>query len=767
MSPMTSSPDENIDPAFEDAVERRAADLLAQARRTIACHTDRLFAGLLAVECLVGIVVALWVSPRTWAGLSSRVHPHVWAALVLGPAVVGFPIALAFLRCGSQLTRHVVGIAQMLMGGLLIQFTGGRIETHFIVFGSLAFLSFYRDWPVLVSSSVVVALDHLLRGLLWPESVYGVLTPTLWRSFEHAGWVLFIDFFLISAARRAVAEMAETARRRAQLESAHQWVERQVVTRTAELQASTEDLGRALSILKATLDSTTDGILVVSGDGEVLARNRRFAEMWRIPQSILESQDDSRTLEHVIGQLKDSEKFLARVRALYADSDAESFDLLEFKDGRTFERYSQAHRAAGASAGRVWSFRDVTERRRIEEELRQSQKLEAIGQLAGGVAHDFNNLLTAISGYGELLGRQIVDQPGPCEALEEIQSAAKRAAGLTRQLLAFSRRQMLAPLEINLSTVVTGMEKMLRRLLGGHIDVRVVCAPDLGTIRADLSQIEQVILNLAVNARDAMTAGGTLSIEAINSPADDPAVRPHAEWSPTGHVILRVTDTGCGMSEDVQKRIFDPFFTTKQPGQGTGLGLSTVHGIVAQSGGAIWVESTSGRGSVFTVALPRIEGHRVELAQLERNIRSGQGGTETVLVAEDDPAVRRLVSATLQSCGYTVLEAADGQKALEAWRAHSGSIDLLLTDVVMPNMGGFELVSAVKRCTPSVRVLYMSGHTGVSALPPTNACATAFVAKPFTARDLMAKVREVLDAPEGALGSSGEADEVELANAAA
>jgi signal transduction histidine kinase/CheY-like chemotaxis protein len=395
---------------------------------------------------------------------------------------------------------------------------------------------------------------------------------------------------------------------------------------------------------------------------------------------------------------------------------------------------------------RVWGTqRDVTEQRHLEEQFRQSQKMEAVGQLAGGIAHDFNNLLTAILGNTQLLLRDLPPGDAKRGDVEEIRKASERAASLTRQLLAYSRRQMLQPEILDLNVVVVEMDKMLRRLIGEHITLATVLASDLGRVRADPNQIEQVIVNLAVNARDAMEAGGKLTIETANVELDDAFAQAHLGAVPGSYAMLAVTDTGHGMDATVRAHLFEPFFTTKEVGKGTGLGLATVYGIVKQSGGYISVYSETGRGSSFKVYLPRIETAADHSATPSRG--GPARGSETVLVVEDEPAVLSLSCRALEAQGYVVLRATDAETAQRIVERHGGTIHLLLTDVVMPGLSGRELADRLTVKRPGIRVLYMSGYPGDAvvqhgALPS----GTAFLQKPFSPDGLARKVRDVLDA---------------------
>jgi CheY-like chemotaxis protein len=370
--------------------------------------------------------------------------------------------------------------------------------------------------------------------------------------------------------------------------------------------------------------------------------------------------------------------------------------------------------------------------------------MEAVGRLAGGVAHDFNNLLTVIKGNAELALADLDSKDAVREELEEVERAAERASSLTRQLLAFSRKQILKPRRLALNELVVELGRMLRRTVGEDIELKIVLDPTLGAVRADPGQIEQVLLNLVVNARDAMPRGGALRIETRNASPEE--LRHHGEAEEGAYVALIVADTGTGMPEDVRERVFEPFFTTKEQGKGTGLGLSTVYGSVKQSGGYVVVESVVGSGSTFAIYLPRVD--TVDEMRTTGEMEAIPRGSATVLLVEDEDAVRRLGSRVLLRSGYTVLTASCGDEALEVAAEHVGTIDLLMTDVVMPGMSGRELAERLVPLRPGMRLLYASGYTedaiirhGVSSQQ------TAFLEKPFTPHGLLRKVREVLDAP--------------------
>ena len=388
---------------------------------------------------------------------------------------------------------------------------------------------------------------------------------------------------------------------------------------------------------------------------------------------------------------------------------------------------------------------DVTEQRSLESQLLQSQKMEAVGRLAGGLAHDFNNLLTVIKGYCQMAS----EQPFPPESVRanvaHIDDAAERAASLTRHLLAFSRKQVLQPKVIDLNELIVNLDRMLRRLIGEDVQVETVTAPNLGAVKADPGQIEQVVMNLVVNARDAMPNGGRLTLETANVELDEEYAREHKEVQPGRYVMVAVSDTGSGMDGQTLARIFEPFFTTKGMGRGTGLGLSTVYGIVRQSGGHIWVYSELGHGTTFKIYLARVEDAAEKLVRADRSATMVRG-TETILLVEDDEQVRNLTHSILASCGYRVLVAPDSAAVTKVCQSHRGEVDLLLTDVVMPSVSGRQVANQVSARWPQVKVLFMSGYTENSIVyHGVLDSDTDFLAKPFTPVALADKIREVLD----------------------
>jgi signal transduction histidine kinase/ActR/RegA family two-component response regulator len=504
-----------------------------------------------------------------------------------------------------------------------------------------------------------------------------------------------------------------------------------------------EQLRQTVSLLQSTFDSTAEGLLVVDLAGRIVSFNKRFVSLWNIPRAILDSRNDAEALDHVLGQLQEPEKFVQKVRDLYAEPESESSDVLHFKDGRVFERYSRPQRLEGAPIGRVWSFRDVSERADLEAQLRQSQKMEAFGQLAAGIAHDFNNILTVIQGNASLLGTEHLTKGDQGAARAEILNAAERAANLTRQLLTFSRLRRLQTKDLDLNEIVVNMTKMLQRLIGEDIAQETVCAPGGALVHADAGMLEQVLMNLAVNSRDAMPKGGRLIIRtaAVNLDREQARLNPNAR--PGEFVRLTVSDTGTGISAENMPHIFEPFFTTKDVGKGTGLGLATVYGIVEQHKGWIEVESGEKGGTTFNIFLARLAS-KGPAAPPTAVPSKALRGSETILLVEDEESVRRLMKSLLERYGYVVHTAASGVRALEVWREHHATVDILITDMVMPDgVGGRELATKLLAENPKLTVIFCSGYTtdvsgdGFSLRKGEN-----FLEKPFHLNALLQMIRD-------------------------
>jgi len=511
-----------------------------------------------------------------------------------------------------------------------------------------------------------------------------------------------------------------------------------------ERRKAEEALRESEKRLQKILDNSPAIIFLKDTEGRYLYVNAQFGKL-----TVL-------TPEQILGKT-DAEIFPPEQAAAFRANDLKVLQTgvaLEFEEGA--HHLDGLHTSIVAkfplrnTEGEVYAIcgiaTDITERKSLEAQLRQSQKMEAIGRLAGGIAHDFNNMLTVINGFSELMLLSLPGEAPQRDSLEQIRDAGERAATLTRHLLAFSRQQVLQPRVLDLNAEVANMDTMLKRMIAEDIDLLTILSPGSTPVKADPGQIQQILMNLVVNARDAMPDGGRLTIETADVVLDTDYARRHVGVSPGRYVMLAVSDNGCGMDKQTQARIFEPFFTTKEEGKGTGLGLSTVYGIVKQSGGNIWVYSEPGRGTTFRIYLPRIEGvaEAIEPGKAQEPLPTG---SETILLAEDDAGVRKLAKTILQTHGYTVLEAAQGEDALRLSGQHEGLIHLMVTDMVMPEMSGRELAERLKPLRPNMKVLLMSGYTDKAMLHHGELDpGMAFLQKPFTPQTLARKVREVLDA---------------------
>jgi signal transduction histidine kinase len=509
-------------------------------------------------------------------------------------------------------------------------------------------------------------------------------------------------------------------------------------------QAAEQELLFRKTMLECVLEARIDGICITSLDNACLFGNHHFRNLWHVPIDCLPGAPAQPIFALIEEQLQDRDAFRAALTEIRESPQAVAQGETALISGQVFEYYSvPVQDIAGALYGRLWSFRDVSQRKQLEEQLRQSRKMETLGSLAGGIAHDFNNLLSPIIGYAELGLNHLEPGDALFVDLSQILKAAARAADLTRQILAFSRKQMLEVKVIDLNALISEFEGMVRRLIGESITVRTMLAPQPALIRADKSQIEQVVLNMAVNARDAMPEGGTLTIETAEVYLDQRYAERHVEVEAGDYVMLSISDTGVGIEAAIQDRIFEPFFTTKERGKGTGLGLATSFGVVKQHHGHLWVYSEPGHGTTFKIYLPKAN-EAVSLPDAAEAETTTTSGGEHILVVEDDAMVRELVCETLDAHGYQISEAEHPAMAL-AMAARISGVDLLLTDVIMPGMNGRELHRRLSAGIPGLKVLYMSGYSeNVIADQGMLYEGVAFIQKPFSVRSLLQKVRQAL-----------------------
>ena len=724
---------------------------------------------------------------------------HLLIALVLSTAyktyavtaIVGlFAFLLFFVPVTfipkSSITRVLCGISLQIFVALHIYQMHGIAEMHLFFFTAFTMMIVYYDWASMLPGALLIMAQRFAFAVLHNSgyNLYFFEKPyvefrELWFYFAIAiGHVAICGWWAQLLRKQALND----AQQQQQIAESRKQIEEQlVITRNSEaaLQEATRNLlstqhlleidiqarqhaqqtlREKEEILRSVLSNLVDAVIVADKDNRFLVYNpaaeRMFgpqmpdipATEWaqeyvfsRAGTSTVMSSDEMPLARAMKGHDVDDMELLVQM-----PTTAESFWITV--NARPLRDYR------GKVCGGVLVCRDLTERKLAEEalyesekQLRQAQKMEAVGRLAGGVAHDFNNLLTVIAGYSNLLFYDPNCNDEQRDHAEQIQQAAERAAALTGQLLTFSRKQVVRNRAVHLNTTLEGIGNMLRRLAGEDIELIYRLNPELGAVIADPGQIEQVIMNLAINARDAMLGGGKLLFETRNVVVDSSRLAHNPEIEPGLYALLTVTDSGCGMSAETQTQIFEPFFTTKEKGKGTGLGLSIVYGIVQQSGGYITVTSRVGYGSTFAIYLP-LSTEEVVVIEPEITVAAFTGGTETILLVEDEPAVRLLVRNVLAQHGYRVLEASCGAEALSICESYQGPVHLVLTDVVMPGLKGPELVDRLRRRIPNARILYISGYTDNAIEYFRHAeDNNAFLAKPFSLDEVLKKVREVLN----------------------
>ena len=716
--------------------------------------------------------------------LATAYKTYTATAIVALSAFLLFFIPVTFLP-KSSITRVLCGISLQTFVALHIYQMHGIAEMHLFFFTAFTMMIVYYDWASMLPGALLIIAQRFAFAVLHNSgyNLYFFEKPyvgfrELWFYFAIAiGHVAICGWWAQLLRKQALND----AQQQQQIADSRKQIEEQLaITRNSEaaLQEATRDLlstqhlleidiqarqhaqqtlREKEEILRSVLSNLVDAVIVSDKDNRFLVYNPAAQRMFgpqlpdvpatdwaqeyvfsRSGTSTIMSSEEMPLARAMKGHDVDDMELLVQM-----PTTAESFWIT------VNARPLRDHR--GKVCGGVIVCRDLTERKLAEEalyesekQLRQAQKMEAVGRLAGGVAHDFNNLLTVIAGYSNLLFYDPNCNDEQREHAEQIQQAAERAAALTGQLLTFSRKQVVRNRAVHLNTTLEGIGNMLRRLAGEDVELVYRLNPELGAVIADPGQIEQVIMNLAINARDAMLGGGKLIFETRNVIVDGSRLAHNPEIEPGVYALLTVTDSGCGMSAETQAQIFEPFFTTKEKGKGTGLGLSIVYGIVQQSGGHITVSSRLGHGSTFAIYLP-LSAEEVVVLEPEITVAAFTGGTETILLVEDEAAVRLLVRNVLTQHGYRVLEASCGAEALSICESYQGPVHLVLTDVVMPGLKGPELVDRLRRRIPHARILYISGYTDNAIEYFRHAeHNNAFLAKPFSLDEVLKKVREVL-----------------------
>jgi signal transduction histidine kinase len=518
-----------------------------------------------------------------------------------------------------------------------------------------------------------------------------------------------------------------------------------------ERQKSEAELRWRTAFFEAQVDSSLDGVLVVDNKGTKILQNQRMNDIMHLPEDIAADPDDLRQREFVRTLIKDPDQFIEKIEYLISHPDEISRDEVELLDGAILDRYSAPVRdKLGKYYGRIWTFRDITQSRQLEEQFRQAQKMESIGQLTGGIAHDFNNLLTVIQGCSEFLGEELRENPRQAKMAQMILDAAQRGADLTHRMLAFARRQALQPRSVDVNALLVNLESFLRRTLTAEIELHVIPACQECTALIDPTQLESALINLCVNARDAMPAGGKLIVEAGLAELDSAYAEQNPEVTPGEYIMVAVSDTGSGISPENIARVFDPFFTTKGVGKGTGLGLSMVYGFIKQSQGHVRIYSEPGHGTSIKLYLP-IAGGEIEAIHPEPVFLADLHGSETIVLAEDNDPVREFAVALLSDLGYRVLDAPNGKEALKIIRKHKEA-RLLFTDVVMPGMNGRDLAIEACKLNPKLKVLYCSGYAEQAILQQWRLDKNVqLLNKPYSRLELAKKVRAILNESQPAV----------------
>lgn len=744
-------------------LEQREHELFQEHLLASRIKTDKLFSILFVFQWILGIVGALVLSPFTWSGNAQLINIHVYLAVFLGGLLSFFPMYFIWRHPGEGYTRQIIAIAQSLTSVLLIHLSGGRIETHFHVFGSLAVLAFYLDCKVLLTATIITALDHFLRGMFLPMSVFGVDIGVQWRWLEHTAWVIFIDVFLLYKCKMRLGDFKVLARSLAELEEANNNIEKKVVARTEELRTAntkyieeidkrresenqlgerSRELEAAIACQAAFMNNIPDMAWMKDKDSRFIRVNEslaRFAnrtidefigksdlDIW--PEDlasayILDDKDVIKSGSHkkVIEKIAANGKFLwiETIKTPFQGETGEFIgtvgiarDITDIKENQ--HALELAHQKLLKTNQQLES--EMAENLKMHDQLVQAEKMEAVGILTGGIAHDFNNILWMILGNSEMLLDSIPQGSTEFDMQQDIHNAAERAKGLVKQLLDFSRKSESTKVNITLAPLIREVLKLLRSSIPATIDIQSKIDPIEHVIHCDPNKFHQVLMNLVTNAYHAIgNASGTIEVtlKDVILFEEDMDCFPGLT-QPGLYQLVEVKDTGCGIPKEVINNIFDPFFTTKEVGVGTGLGLSTVHGIIAEMGGQILVYSDLGKGTAFQIYLPVSE-EDAAMGLLENEVAPckplSPDVQKSVLIVDDEPMIRTMVQRMFEKLGYKTFMTENGVEALITFMKHQDDIDLIFTDQTMPQLTGMELAHKVFEIKPNFPIIVASGNS--------------------------------------------------------
>jgi len=780
------------------SIKSRQKEILSERLQRLCSNTDKMFSYLFIFQWFLGIVIACIVSPKTWSGENSYIHIHLWLAIIGGGLIISLPLLLIYMQPGKASTRYCIAAAQSLYSILLIHLTGGRIETHFHIFGSLAFLSVYRDFRTLIIATIITAIDHIIRAYYFPLSVFGSLYGAEWRWLEHSAWVVFEAIFLIYSCTQAQKGMTLSASIQAELEVTKERVDRLVELRTRNLRQlnidylveiekrklsedalkeKTQTLDLALSQQHALMNNIPDMVWIKDVNLNYLLCNKAFASTVEANLLEIEGKSDYDYWQEDLAERLHS----ADEEVIACGQIREDEEEIECKNGKRLWVHivkTPVHdEVTGEVIGTVGIARDIsqqrlaaqnleeayvaledayaaletqlTERKTIEKQLVQAQKMDAIGTLTGGIAHDFNNILWMILGNSEMLMTELESNEFSLEIATDIHGAALRAKGLVQQLLDFSRKSESEKMFFEVSPLIKETLKMLRSSIPTSIALNTSFGPNCRQIYGDPNKFHQVIMNLCTNAYHAIGTTGAITISVQEKTISLEDTKESVFKKAGNFLLIEVTDTGCGMSAETIERIFEPFFTTKEVGVGTGLGLAMVHGIIEEMEGFISVYSELDQGTTFKIYIPIAETENEinktpEFPVLEAR-EEEVSKHQHVMVVDDEEMIRKMLKRTLEQMGLSVTTFGNGKSALQAFLDNPSSYNLIVTDQTMPEMVGTALAQHVREKSQEIPIILATGNSAVITEEELYlASPIKILNKPIQISELKSKILEAL-----------------------